>query len=601
MEINETIVKHADQRQTSAIIALPSENTIPGDFLVEPPRFLFFTGKGGVGKTSLSCAAAVALADKGKKTLLVSTDPASNLGQVLGAEIASHPLPIDGANGLWALNIDPRQSAAEYRERVVGPYRGVLPDAAVKEIEEQLSGACTVEIAAFDEFSRLMTDKDAFSEFEHIVFDTAPTGHTLRLLNLSSAWKGYLESNSGSASCLGPMSGLKGQRQQFEDTLKNLTNDETTRLILVARPDKHSIAEAARTSRELANLGVNNQWFVINGMLDSFNGDDQVAHAMRSRETSALDTIPKDLLALPRTDVWLSPASLIGVSALRSILQPGKPVQIEPAQKSPEVPLSGSLSLTDLLHDLDRTSGIIMTMGKGGVGKTTLASKIAVELADRGAKVHLTTSDPAAHLDLSLATKHKNLRVSRIDPLVETDHYREETLRQAQGQLDDESMRLLEEDLHSPCTEEIAVFRAFAKVVDEAKDSIVVVDTAPTGHTILLLDATEAYHREVSRNRSSVPDEVKLLLPRLRDPNYTRIMIVTLPEATPVQEALDLQKDLERAGISPYAWIVNQSLSSLTVNHPILKAKRASEFKHINHVQEIATKMAIVPWQEANE
>ena len=574
---------------------------VDGSFLHKAPRFLFFTGKGGVGKTSLSCAAAVMLADQGKKTLLVSTDPASNLGQVLGTVIGSHPTPVEGADKLWALNIDPRQSAADYRERVVGPYRGVLPDTAVAGIEEQLSGACTVEIAAFDEFSRLMTDEDAFSEFEHIVFDTAPTGHTLRLLNLPSAWKGYLESNSGSASCLGPMSGLKGQRQQFEDTLKNLTDGETTRLVLVARPDEHSITEAARTSKELANLGVENQWFVINGMLDSCDGDDQVAHAMRSRETSALDTIPKDLLTLPRTEVWLSPASLIGVSALRCILQPGHPVQIESAQKSADTSSSSTLSLKELLNDLDMTTGIIMTMGKGGVGKTTLASKIAIEMVARGAKVHLTTSDPAAHLDLTLASKHKNLRVSRIDPVVETEKYREETIRQAQGLLDEESLKLLEEDLRSPCTEEIAVFRAFARVVDEAKDSVVVVDTAPTGHTILLLDATEAYHREVSRNRSSVPDEVKLLLPRLRDPQFTRIMIVTLPEATPVQEALDLQKDLERAGISPYAWIVNQCLSPLSVRHPVLKTKRASEFQHISHVMEVATRMAIVPWQEANE
>jgi arsenite-transporting ATPase len=571
-----------------------------GFFLYAPTRYLFFTGKGGVGKTSLSCATAVTLADQGKKTLLVSTDPASNLGQVLVTEIGSRPTPVPGANGLWALNIDPRRSAAEYRERVVGPYRGVLPDAAVAEIEEQLSGACTVEIAAFDEFSRLMTDDSVFSQYDHVVFDTAPTGHTLRLLNLPSAWKGYLESSSGNASCLGPMSGLKGQRQQFEDTLKTLTDDKTTRLVLVARPDRHSIAEAARTSKELADLGVKNQWFVINGILGEAGADDEVARAMRRREIGALETMPMELQALPRAEVRLSPVSPIGVSALRNILQPGNPVQTEPAHASADAPASGTLSLSDLLDELDTTAGIIMTMGKGGVGKTTLATRIAVELAARGAKVHLTTSDPAAHVDFSLADKHRNLRVSRIDPLVETKRYRQEVMQQAGGQLDEEGRRLLEEDLRSPCTEEIAVFRAFARIVDEAKDSVVVVDTAPTGHTILLLDATEAYHREVSRNRSSVPDEVKFLLPRLRDPRFTRIMIVTLPEATPVQEAVDLQTDLERAGISPYAWIVNQSLSPLTVRHPVLTVRRASESKHIRHVQEIAPRMVIVPWQDAN-
>jgi len=588
-----------DFGKTEIIADFPLKSMSRGHFLQEPPRFLFFTGKGGVGKTSLSCATAVRLADEGKKTLLVSTDPASNLGQVLDTEIGARPTPIAGADWLWAVNINPRRSAAEYRERVVSPHRGVLPDAAIAEIEEQLSGACTVEIAAFDEFSRLMTDDSVFSQYDHVIFDTAPTGHTLRLLNLPSAWKGYLESSSGNASCLGPMSGLKGQRQQFEDTLKTLTDDETTRLILVARPDKYSIVEAARTSRELAAQGVKNQWFVINGILEASKGDDddEIARAMRSGEINALETMLPELRMLPRAEVRLASVSPMGVSALRNILQPGNSDQTEPAHNLADTYTSGTLSLSGLLDELETTTGIIMTMGKGGVGKTTLASRIAVEMAVRGAKVHLTTSDPAAHLDFSLAEGRRNLRVSRIDPLVETERYRREVMQQAGGQLDEEGRRLLEEDLRSPCTEEIAVFRAFARVVDEAKDSVVVVDTAPTGHTILLLDATEAYHREVSRNRSSVPEEVRLLLPRLRDARFTRILIVTLPEATPVQEAIDLQKDLERAGISPYAWIVNQSLASLTVSHPVLKARRASEFQHIRRVQEISPRMALVPWQ----
>ena len=569
-------------------------------FLHEPPRFLFFTGKGGVGKTSLSCATAVALADQGKKTLLVSTDPASNLDQVLAVKLGSNPTLVNGTENLWALNIDPRQSAAQYRERVVGPYRGVLPDAAVAEIEEQLSGACTVEIAAFDEFSRLMTDTEAVAEFAHIVFDTAPTGHTLRLLQLSAAWKGYLEASSGNASCLGPMSGLKGQREQFGATLKALCDKQLTRLVLVARPDIHSIAEAHRTSMELAKLGVLSQHLAINGVLEPFAEDDATAFAMRRRQAVALESIPPELRKLPRVQVCLSPVAPIGVTALRGLLQPVGDFTAHDEHADTEWTGDGKRSLEDLIACLGTKSGVVMTMGKGGVGKTSLASMIAVELANRGAKVHLTTSDPAAHLDFSLSERHRNLRVSRIDPLVETERYRQEVMQQAGAQLDEEGRRLLEEDLHSPCTEEIAVFRAFARIVDEARDSVVVVDTAPTGHTILLLDATEAYHREVSRNRSSVPDEVKLLLPRLRDGQFTRILIVTLPEATPVQEAMDLQKDLERAGISPYAWIINQSLLPLTVSHPVLKAKRADEVQHVSRVKAIAPQMAIVPWQETN-
>lgn len=576
---------------------LPAKNIIADFFLNNLPRFLFFTGKGGVGKTSLSCATAVMLADNGKNTLLVSTDPASNLGQVLKTEINSHTTPVNGINRLWAINIDPRQSAEKYRERVVGPYRGVLPNAAVAEIEEQLSGACTVEIAAFDEFSRLMTDTSLLSKFDHIIFDTAPTGHTLRLLNLPAAWKGYLESSSGNTSCLGPMSGLDGNKQQFEATLKALMDERTTRLALVARPDKHSIAEAHRTGKELTVLGVTNQQWVINGVLEQDDNQDEVSLAMRRREKNALENIPADLRKLPQIKIGLSPIPPIGIPALRVIFQK-QILSSEPiSDNCNETIAANAWTLPELINDLNLSSGIIMIMGKGGVGKTTLASILAAEMANKGARVHLTTSDPAAHLDFSLADTHPNLRVSRINPQTEIELYRKEVMQQAGAQLDDEGRRLLEEDLRSPCTEEIAVFRAFAKIVEEARDSLVVLDTAPTGHTLLLLDATEAYHREVSRNRSSIPDEVKNLLPRLRDTSYTKVLLTTLPEATPVQEAVDLQKDLKRAGIFPYAWIINQSLTPLTVSNPVLRARQKNEGVYIRKVQDIASRIVIVPWQ----
>ncbi len=586
-------------RKQSAVALGERHATAP--FLQDTPRYLFFTGKGGVGKTSLSCAAAVALAEQGRKTLLVSTDPASNLNQVLAAKLAGKPTRVAGADNLWAMNIDPRQSAARYRERVVGPYRGVLPDAAVAEIEEQLSGACTVEIAAFDEFSRLMTDTEATNEFDHVVFDTAPTGHTLRLLQLPAAWKGYLDTDSGNASCLGPMSGLQGHREQFAATLAALSDEQLTRLVLVARPDTHSLAEAHRTHLELAKLGVVGQHLAINGVLEHPDEADATASAMGRHQTAALDGIPLELETLPRTRVALSAVAPIGVPALRGLLSGnGTPA---PAQRNipTQWAANGYSSLDALIDGMDMKSGVVMTMGKGGVGKTTIASRVAVELAKRNIAVHLTTSDPAAHLDTSLSRKYPNLHVSRIDPAVETERYRQEVVRQAGNRLDAEGQRLLEEDLRSPCTEEIAVFRAFARVVDEARDSVVVVDTAPTGHTILLLDATEAYHREVSRTRASVPDEVKLLLPRLRDGQYTRILIVTLPEATPVQEAIDLEADLERAGISPYAWIFNQSLSPLEIGHPVLSAIQANELQHIEFIRNTAKRMAVVPWQDPGQ
>lgn len=567
-------------------------------YLQTPPRHLFFTGKGGVGKTSLSCAAALELADRGKKTLLVSTDPASNLDQVLAVSIGEEPTRVGESENLWALNIDPRKSAARYRERVIAPYRGILPDSAVAGIEEQLSGACTVEIAAFDEFSRLMTDAKALAGFDHIVFDTAPTGHTLRLLQLPAAWKGYLDANSGNASCLGPVSGLDGRREQFESTLKALADAQRTRLVLVARPEAHSISEAHRTSVELSKLGISSQYLAINGILGPAGKDDPTSFSIYRRQAAALANMPPDLRALPRTDVPLSPVVPVGVPALRGLLRQDVAGPFSDTGTDDRRTPLAFLNFSDLVDSLGTNPGVIMTMGKGGVGKTTLARMIATELARRGARVHLTTSDPAAQPDYSLSERYPALRVSRIDPLSETERYRREVIEDAGSHLDEEGRRLLDEDLRSPCTEEIAVFRAFARVVDEARDSVVVVDTAPTGHTILLLDATEAYHRDVSRNRSSAPQEVLSLLPRLRDERYTRILVVTLPEATPVQEASDLQDDLKRAGITPYAWVVNQSLLPLPLAHPVLAAKRRSETRYVGLVREKASRMVIVPWSD---
>lgn len=567
-------------------------------FLTDPSRFIFFTGKGGVGKTSLSCASAVKLADGGKSVLLVSTDPASNLDQVLETAVGSLPTPVADVKGLWALNINPRKAAAEYRERVVEPYRGVLPDETVAEIEEKLSGACIMEIAAFDEFSKLLTDEGILSNYDHVIFDTAPTGHTLRLLGLSAAWKGYLDSNGGTASCLGPLSGLKGHYEQFSSTLASLSDTDKTRLVLVMRPDAHSIKEAERTSRELKDIGIANQFIAINGILETFSTDDLTAHDIAGKQAEALEKFPSSLAVRPRTDVFLSPVCPIGIAGLRKFLAPDGSDDSQNSGPFNKNAIEGVRSFDSLADEVKSNgSGIVMVMGKGGVGKTTIASMLAVEAARSGLKVHLSTSDPAAHLDASLAGLHGSLKVSRIDPAAETAAYIKEVMETTGAALDEEGRKLLLEDLRSPCTEEVAVFRAFAKIVDEAERSLVILDTAPTGHTLLLLDASEAYHREVSRNASETPEYIKRLLPRLRDPRYTKIIIVTLPEATPVQEASELDEDLKRAGIKPFAWLVNQSLSPLFVTHPTLKARRRQEEPYIAAVKKICPNAFIVGWR----
>lgn len=563
-------------------------------FISNPTRILFFTGKGGVGKTSTACATAISLADSGKKVLLVSTDPASNLDEMLGVSLGAAPVRVPSAHNLSALNIDPEEAAHAYRERVVSPYRGILPDAAVKSMEEQLSGACTTEIAAFDEFSKLLGDKSLSDNYDHIIFDTAPTGHTLRLLSLPAAWTGFIETNVGGTSCLGPLSGLAAQKALYDASNAALRNGATTTLVLVARPDRASLAEAERTREELSKLGINNLMLIVNGVFKAAHGGDPVALAMEVRGTNAIKEIPAGLAAMPRVVVALVPYGLIGVDAIRKFAAREAGTIEQEEQPTPSFECE---TLERLIHDIEKPGkGVVMTMGKGGVGKTTVAARIAVELARRGHTVTLTTTDPASHVHAAVREELPALHVTRIDPAAETKRYREAVLAEAGRRLDAQALALLEEDLRSPCTEEIAVFRAFAETVAQGEDRFVVIDTAPTGHTLLLLDAAESYHREVLRKPSASPESVQKLSARLRDNEYTRILIITIPEATPIHEAMQLERDLARADIKPFSWIVNQSLSPLCLKDPVLRTRRAREAEHLGELGRHTGRIVLLPW-----
>jgi arsenite-transporting ATPase len=564
--------------------------------LEQPTRLLFFTGKGGVGKTSLACATAVSIADRGKKVLLVSTDPASNLGQVFGVTIGEHDhTAIPDVPGLYALNINPEAAAQAYRDRLIGPVRDVLPAETVKGMEEQLSGACTTEIAAFDEFTGLLTDGVATGKYDHVIFDTAPTGHTLRLLQLPTSWSKYLDSNESGASCLGPLSGLEKQREQYAHAVTQLANGDITTVVLVSRPQKASLAEADRTSHELATLGIVNQQLVINGSMPDNGSNDPLARAMRERECAAMHDLPSSLVSLPRDQVSLKPRNMVGVPALRALLsEKSEALSVPQSAGSP-----AQSTLPPLSHLIDAIEkdehGLVMVLGKGGVGKTTVAAAIAVDLAARGHAVHLTTTDPAAHLSMTVESTFPNLVVSRIDPQVERERYRQNVMETKGKSLDEAGRTLLEEDLRSPCTEEIAVFQAFSRVMRESREKFVVVDTAPTGHTLLLIDATGSYHRDVVRHTKPGVNVVTPMM-RLQDPKQTKMLIVTLPETTPVLEAESLQADLRRAGIEPWAWVINSSLSAASPTDLLLVARAAEERQHIERVQKAVSKVAIIPW-----
>ena len=560
---------------------------------IDLTKYLFFTGKGGVGKTSIACATAVGLADKGKKILLISTDPASNLQDVFNQSLNGHSSEITEIPGLTVVNLDPEQAAAEYRERVIAPFRGKLPESVIQNMEEQLSGSCTVEIAAFNEFSDFITDAQKQLEFDHIIFDTAPTGHTLRMLQLPSAWSTFISESTHGASCLGQLSGLEERKEIYKKAVETLSDTGATRLMLVSRPETAPLKEAARSSHELQLLGIKNQILIINGVLQQLDKNDSVSSQLHERQQKALQSMPAELSGYPLYHVPLRSYNLSSIANIRRMLYSDS-LSSEVNYK----PVASPKGVDEMVDDL-YTSGkrVIFTMGKGGVGKTTLATEIALKLTKLGAKVHLTTTDPANHLNYELTVK-AGITVSRIDEAEVLEKYKNEVRNKAAEAVTAEDMEYIEEDLRSPCTQEIAVFKAFAEIVDKAETEIVVIDTAPTGHTLLLLDATQSYHKEVERTQGEVTGAVANLLPRLRNSKETEVVIVTLPEATPVFEAERLQMDLQRAGINNKWWVVNACLSLTDTQNSFLKAKAQNELVWIKKVEQLSQgNTALIEWR----
>ena len=554
-------------------------------------KYLFFTGKGGVGKTSAACATAVTLADSGKRIMLISTDPASNLQDVFNTELNNKGVEIAGVPNLVVANFDPEEAAAEYRESVIAPYRDKLPDAVLKNMEEQLSGSCTVEIAAFNEFSNFITDRKAAVEYDHIVFDTAPTGHTLRMLQLPSAWSSFINENTHGASCLGQLSGLESKKEVYKNAVENLADKEKTTLILVSRPELSPLKEAERASKELQDIGVGNQILLINGILEEH--DDYLSDAIYEKQQKALRDMPETFKGVETFKIPLRPYNITGIENVRAFLKESSIKYNTEKLNVNDIP-----KLKNVIKDLYNSGKkVIFTMGKGGVGKTTIAAAIAIGLAKKGRKVHLTTTDPAAHLKFVLDESY-GITLSSIDEKDELERYKEEVLSKARETMSDDDIAYVEEDLRSPCTQEIAVFRAFAEIVERSEKEVVVIDTAPTGHTLLLLDSTQSYNKEIERSQGDIPESAKKLLPKLRNEKETEVIIVTHAETTPVYEAMRLQNDLNRAGIHSKWWVINSSLYAANTTNAVLKAKASNEVQWINKVNEISKgNFAVIEWK----
>ncbi|WP_160673583.1 arsenical pump-driving ATPase [Clostridium sp. C8-1-8] len=554
------------------------------------PKFIFFTGKGGVGKTSTACATAVTLADNGNKVLIVSTDPASNLQDVFNINLSSVHQQVETAPNLFVVNLNPEEAARKYKESIVGPYRGKLPDVVIAEMEEKLSGSCTLEVSAFNEFSDYITNDEIQKKYDYIIFDTAPTGHTLRLLELPAAWNKYVNEQDTENLSVGQLSGLQSRREDCKKAVDTLSDPNMTKMILVSRAENIPLLETARALKELEELEISNFTIVINGLVNS--GNDSISDNFYKKQQIALQNIPEELKNIETFFIPLRSYNISGIDNIRMMLKDDRIKDVIINQD--ELNLKG---LKHLINDLyNSKKKVVFTMGKGGVGKTSIAAAVALGLSEKGAKVHLTTTDPADHLQYIIQQDSK-ITLSKIDEKKVLEEYKSEVLSEAEQTMSKEDIDYLKESLKTPCTQEIAVFRAFSKIVEKADDEIVVIDTAPTGHTLLLLDSSERNYKQIESSQVEVPNSVRKLLPRLRNKNDTEVIIVTLPEITPIYEATRLEEDLKRAGIFTKWWVINSSLLLTNTKNDLLRVKASSELQWINKtINYTNNNCVITPW-----
>jgi len=585
--------------------------------LIEPKgkkvKFIFFSGKGGVGKSTMSCATAVWLAKKGYKTLLVTTDPAPNLSDIFGQEIGHNVTPIKGVNDLYAIEIDPDKSSEEYRERIVGPLRELLDEKNLKTIKEQLNSPCVEEVAAFDKFIEFMDDP----QYEVVIFDTAPTGHTIRLLELPSGWSETLARSN--ATCIGPGASLQTAKVKYEKAISYLQNRDRTSFIFVLKPENLSLLETKRSAEELSKLGIETSFLIINGILPEEAISDDFFRNKKRAEDKIVERINRELSALPKIYYPLQDHEVSGVEWLNSVGRfifdgMGERVKIRSSAETSWTP-GRALRRNDLCSGMfapaNGTRYLFFT-GKGGVGKSTIASTTSVCMAHRGFKTLIVTTDPASHLHAIFGqpiehepTRIKgidNLYAARIDQKKALEEYKARILEAVKGQ-SDETKRSVEEDLNSPCAEEMAAFERFMSYFQTNGFNVTIFDTAPTGHTLRLLELPTDWKGFIDlgtltkQTSEETTNKYADIIEKMRNPAKSSFIFVMYPEYTPIIEAWRAAEEMRKqVGIETSAVAVNYILPDHSGDNSFFHNRRRQQEKYISEIERRFNKpMMLVP------
>jgi len=566
-------------------------------------KFIFFSGKGGVGKTTMACATALHYATEGRKTLIVSTDPASNLSDVFEQEIGHKITPIVGVSNLHAMEIDPDEATKEYKERIIAPFREIMPEDVIASIDEQLSGPCTTEMASFDRFIDFMET----NEYEIIVFDTAPTGHTIRLLELPVDWSRHIEESAkGSGqTCLGPVQSIQDSKEKYDRATALLKDPTKTTFIFVMRPEELSLYETLRASKELETIGIKSGEIIINGILPEEVCEIDFFRKKYDSQQKIIKEIEK--IDKPKRYMLLRDNEVKGINALKDVAEElftGK----RPPYKARMIPASQFASNIespdiDALFLPDNQTKALFFTGKGGVGKTTVSCIVALYTAQKGFKTLLVTTDPAAHigevLDVKIGSKPvyitENLYAVMVDQEAAFQEYKERVLNEAKGKYSEEMLRAMEEELNSPCTEEMAAFDKFIQFIEGRDYDVIVFDTAPTGHTLRLLDLPFDYAKQVEimvasaeslQVKEATQNRFRQIIDLLRDKNRTVFSLVLYPESTPIMESYRAMLDLKDAGIETQIVVANMLLPEEVCVNNFFRNRRQMQMRYLKEIND---------------